>query len=167
MELRRTILRNHLPELTRRDDRNRRIGSDAEQVLIAGHEDICTAGDGGRQYPAVCRVADRKRVRSRWFLYNFNTAEDSLDGCDGFVRQPQFFLQRPTQFVKVDLADDQFMFREADPKDIGAEAARGKSGDENIRIQTNPQEIALKISSSVRNPRASAKGSTLRLASSN
>jgi hypothetical protein len=52
-------------------------------------------------------------------------------------------------------------------KDVRAETPSGKGGNENVGVETNSRETALTTSSSVRKPRASAKGITWRRTCSN
>lgn len=59
------------------------------------------------------------------------------------------------------LTDDQLMFGKDQPNHVGAEPACSEAAHEDIGIEENPHDTALKISSSVSKPRASANGIAL------
>jgi hypothetical protein len=70
-------------------------------------------------------------------------------------------LEHSFQLVQDDLTNNQFMLRKGQPNNIGTETSRGKSADKDIGIEKDPHDTVLNTSSSVRKPRASAKGIAL------
>lgn len=71
------------------------------------------------------------------------------------------------QFREHDFADEQFMFGEDMTEHVSGEAAGGEGADEDVRVKKYPHDTTRATSSSVRYPRASAKGAVRRRSSSN
>jgi hypothetical protein len=70
-------------------------------------------------------------------------------------------LENSFEFVQNNVCSDELVLCENESNDIGTEPARRKPADENIGIEKDLHDTALKMSSSVRKPRASAKGMAL------
>jgi hypothetical protein len=70
-------------------------------------------------------------------------------------------LKDSLKFPKHDFANNQFQFGENESNDISTEIASGKIADQHIGIEKDHHETALKISSSVRKPRAAANSIAL------
>ncbi len=70
-------------------------------------------------------------------------------------------LENSFEFVQDNVCCDELVFCEDESNEIGTEPARGKTADQDIGIEKDFHDTALKTSSSVRKPRASAKGIAL------
>jgi hypothetical protein len=70
-------------------------------------------------------------------------------------------LENSFEFIQDNICCDELVLCEDNSNDIGTEPARRKPADENIGIEKDLHDTALKTSSSVRKPRASAKGMAL------
>jgi len=102
----------------------------------------------GRSRSDIAREALRRQLA----LLQFEEARRSL---------------MPIAEARRHLTDHQFVLRENGAKHVGTQAARGKGCDEDIGVEADPHETERNTSSSVRYPRASAKGMRERRASSN
>ena len=70
-------------------------------------------------------------------------------------------LENSFEFPQDNVCRDELVLCEDESNSIGTEPARRKPADENIGIEKDLHDTALKMSSSVRKPRASAKGMAL------
>jgi len=139
-----------LPEGARREGTDWEFIRDIEQIAITGDENIGVAGDRGGDDPAIGGIANHG---GRWLVGLRNErkrAEDGIDRVEAIRWDLEFGAQDAPEFREDNLTDHEIMLGEDGTEDIGAEAARGEGGDEDVRIETDSHETASKISSSVR-----------------
>src|SRR5260370_42319453 len=106
----------------------------------------------------------------RWVARGDNTgllAQKRLEFLDGVARHPELPAQHLAQLCKDGLAEHQLMFRENQLEELTTEAACSDGADHDICVEEGLQETSRKTSSSVRYPRASARGVMRRRQSSN
>lgn len=96
-----------------------------------------------------------------WLRLNGLAFEEGEDFLNLFAWELDFMLENSFEFVQDDICDDDLMLCKDESNDIGTEPAGGKPAHENIGVEKDPHDTALKTSSSVRKPRASAKGMAL------
>jgi ribosomal protein L40E len=112
-------------------------------------------------------IADRDRQYGFRFRNDLYVIEYGLGGLDAIVAQPQLLFECTPKLIEVNFADHEIVIRQAYAQNIRAKSACRKCRDEDIRVEAYSHEISLKMSSSVKRPRASANGSIWRRASSN
>ena len=143
-------LAQQLPKGARRQNSNRCVGSDDEQILIACHEDVRLTRDRRCYNPPIARIADTQLARRCWLGDDRKRSEDCLDRIDTIGRYLELRRQHTPKLSQDHFADDQFMLGQDSPKHVGAQTARGERRYENISVEADPHETALNTSSSVR-----------------
>jgi hypothetical protein len=121
-----------------------------EQIAIAGDENIGVPGDGGGDDPAIGGIANQVTGRLRGLRDEGKRSEYDLDQVEAIGGDLELSTQDPAEFGEDDVPDDKIMLGEDGAEDIGAEAAGGEGGDEDVRVVTDSHETASKTSSSVR-----------------
>lgn len=161
------VFADEIPKPSRVNDLDRSVGSDIQEVSIAGHEHICAALDCGGQDPLVIGVAFWNRGSCRWFRSYLVFPQKLLNLGDGLWRQPDSLPEYPPQFSQHHVACYKRVFGKYNAQYIRADSAGCEGANQDVRVQENPQEISRATSSSVKYPRASANGSALRRSRSN
>jgi hypothetical protein len=118
--------------------------------MIASDEDVGVAGNGSGDDPAIGGVSNLAGRGSVGLGNNGKRREDRIDGVEAISWDLEFGSQNASEFTENDVADDKIVFSEDGPKHIGAEAAGGEGGDQDVGVETDSHETVSKISSSVR-----------------
>jgi len=100
------LLREHIPKLTGREYRERRVIRHAEEVVITRDENIRSAGDGGCDDPAVSLVTLGHCGGFGGLWNDLDAIEYGLRCCYRVVGEFKFVFESTPQLVKMNVADD-------------------------------------------------------------
>jgi hypothetical protein len=139
-----------LPECTRRQDGQRRLLGDGEKIVVSSDEHVGAAGHGGCENPSIGWIPNVDRTRFRGSRNGLEPGEYVHDGLNLRLREMELSLEHATQLGEDDLAENQCVFRKDGAEDVRAESARGEGGHQDVGVEADPHEMALKMSSSVR-----------------
>jgi hypothetical protein len=148
---------------------NAHLAHDSQSLdrRITGHEDV---GSPGNRFSNNARVIVVHR-RNDWFS-GFNQCirvlphelDDFVGACRGKL---DLLTHRSPQLDEHPGPRNQFVFEQDQLKQVCTQTPGSEGAYKDVCVEKNPQERALKISSSVRSPCASAKGSVRRRNSRN
>ena len=83
---------------------------------------------------------------------------NSFDFPDRAGRDAELVIEHAAQLAEHGLAHNQDVFHDDDPEQVRTDPPGRERTDQDVRVEEYPQEMSRKTSSSVRYPRASAKG---------
>ena len=141
----------------RRDDGNRLELLRAKSGLHRQYQAVRLPSHGRPQHEAIIRVAARFRRYVKSAQPVRHAPVENLRFLGLGCGHLEFARQMPTDFSEDRVRKDQLVAIQAHGHDCFAQSARGKSRENDIRVEHDFHEIALKTSSSVRKPWASAK----------
>ena len=137
-------------EGSRRENSNRRVLSNHQEVLVTADEDLCVGRNGIGQDTLVVGVSQRERG---WHVARW---DDFAPLKDRFCRGKcglaclQLFSKNPADLPGNNLRDNKFILGHHKLKEVGTKAPGDESGDQDVGIQTDSRhETSLKTSSSV------------------
>lgn len=156
-----------LPKSPRCENRQRSLVGGLKQVLIAGHEHVGSAGDRFR-YDGEIRPITQFQCQGGGVCHHDGlTTQEGIHFIDGVGGYPELPAQDAAEFGEDGLAHDQLVFGKSSLEDIGAESPSRDRTDQDVGVKGDLHETSRKTSSSVKYPRASAKGMMRRRRSSN
>jgi len=148
-------------EIPRRKDGDAAKEAEYEQFLITRHEDGRRSRDGRAQHGKVVFVSNGSERHGDW-LHDFTVCPqhgDSRIGLSlGGLELSSIVLRDLAQDV---LGEDDHMVTEDERHQGLTQSVRGDGRQQHVRVEHHPHETALKISSSVMNPCASARGTVI------
>jgi len=138
------------PQFPRRDDGQIPDSPKVEQFLVAGDEYVGFPGNGAGEDGNVACVPDRDRRIPAWFddpAFRFQKAEEPGDHGTG---EAQLAGEDPLELRQHRLARQQLVVMNDIFEKLAAEAARGDTAREDVRVQEDLHETSRNRSSSVR-----------------
>ena len=138
-----------------------------KQIAIASHKHVGIPASGFGQHGKVRFVTEFDF--ERWSLGDYRpfTTQKGSYLVDGVSGNAQLLAERAVQFIQHGCTDNQLVLSQHDVEDVCAQSSGRKRTHEYVGIESDLHETSLNTSSSVRYPRASAKGITRRRRSSN
>ena len=139
----------HRQTITRIDDRDGFESFQHQQILIARHDGVCLGSERSRENAIVVGIAT-DRLRQRRGFHHIGIGAHGTDHLARLGRsQPGFAPQLLFQFSEDVGRCDNLRALQALLVEARADTVRHERREEDVRIENNPHEIALKTSSSV------------------
>jgi hypothetical protein len=156
-----------LPKCPGAEAGQRRFLAEVKEVLVTRDENVGSSGNGGGEDPFIVRVAQPDLGGLCRPRDDRLPAKEFLGLLNLLGRNAYLLPKNASEFDEVNFACQQLVFRQDEAKDVSGKSAGGQCADQNVGVEEDPHETSRKTSSSVRYPRASAKGMIWRRTFSN
>ena len=131
-----------------------------QQILITGHDALGAAGLGEPENVQVLGIAACIRLDCSWPVDLAVLTKQMHNRRDSCIRELDLLPKAPADLVEQLRTHEDDMCVKTDLEDGLAETTSGERRHDHIGVEQHFHEMALKTSSSVKNPCASAKGRT-------
>src|SRR2546425_5471748 len=123
---------------------------DAQEILIAGDEELGPTRQCRGEHPGVIRIAQRDLGGGRRSSDDGVGAELVLNESDLGGRHLEPLVQDPAELREIDFPSQQLVLGNDETKQISAEPAGREGADEDVRVEEDLHDTSRKTSSSVR-----------------